>query len=346
MGIPIKHRISGSDIFDAIKTRRRADGPLKVFLFGAKEGVAAAAARTINAAAGLRCVGWICPGWGNVDELSQKAFIEKINSSNADLLMAALGAVKGQLWLQRNHRRLQVPIRSHLGATINFQSGTVRRAPHTIQKLGLEWLWRIKEEPYLWTRYLHDGGVLLHLVLTRVLPLAITERCLQRRCNRGGHSLSIEQTHSKHSVTIKLSGFAVACHADKVISSFREAVTSKKRIVIDFSETRAVDARFLGVLLMLRKQLQNRNAIPQFIGISRRLDRMFRLFGLGYLLSGRVQETAQGRNLDPATYRRPSPPIETFSPPISPADEEPNLSEEILPARPTWSERSRVRRAS
>ena len=150
MGIPIKNRIAGSDIFEALKVRTRPEGPLKVFLFGAKDSVVEAAAKTLNLTTGLSCVGWICPGWGSVDELSQKEFIDKINSSNADFLVATLGAIKGQLWLQRNHHRLRIPLRSHLGATIHFQAGTVKRAPYTFQKLGLEWLWRIKEEPYLW----------------------------------------------------------------------------------------------------------------------------------------------------------------------------------------------------
>ena len=128
-GIPIKHRIAGSDIFEALKARPHPKRPLKVFLFGAKESVAAAAARALNVTAGLSCVGWICPGWGTVDELSQEIFIDQINSSNADFLVATLGAVKGQLWLKRNHRRLRIPIRSHLGATVHFQAGTVKRAP-------------------------------------------------------------------------------------------------------------------------------------------------------------------------------------------------------------------------
>ena len=49
MGIPIKNRIAGSDIFEALKVRARPEGPLKVFLFGAKDSVAEAAARTLNA---------------------------------------------------------------------------------------------------------------------------------------------------------------------------------------------------------------------------------------------------------------------------------------------------------
>ena len=77
MGIPIKHRIAGSDIFEALKVRTHPDGPLKVFLFGDKENVAAAAAKTLNLTTGLSCVGWICPGWGSVDELSQRVLLTR-----------------------------------------------------------------------------------------------------------------------------------------------------------------------------------------------------------------------------------------------------------------------------
>ena len=308
-GIPIKHRIAGSDIFEALKARPHSDGPLKVFLFGNKENVAAAAARTINLTTGLSCVGWICPGWGTVDELSQEIFIDKINSSNADFLVATLGADKGQLWLKRNHRRLRIPMRTHLGATIHFQAGTVKRAPYTIQKLGLEWLWRIKEEPYLWRRYLHDGSMLLNLLLTRVLPLAIELRSQRRRCQRSGNNLVLEQTHGTDCITLSLSGSATACNVDEAIACFGNAVATKKQIVIDFSGTCAIDARFLGLLLMLRKQLRVQNAVPRFIGISRRLERTFRLNGLGYLL----EEATQGPEHGPTSYGHLSPAGENLS---------------------------------
>jgi N-acetylglucosaminyldiphosphoundecaprenol N-acetyl-beta-D-mannosaminyltransferase len=285
-GIPIKNRIAGSDIFEALKDLPRSEQPLRIFLFGAAERVAAAAARTLNnrSGAGISCVGWISPGFGTVDELSEDHFIDEINSSNADFLVAALGAKKGQLWLQRNYSRLRIPIRAHLGATINFQAGTVRRAPYAVQKLGLEWLWRVKEEPYLWRRYWHDGGVLLRLMLIRVLPLAVAARSLRRQCKYNGHDLVIERALNGDVLTLGFSGFAIASHVEKAISCFREAVTTKKQIVIDFSNTQAVDARFLGLLLMLRKELKEQGAELKFSRISRRLERVFRLNGLEYLL--------------------------------------------------------------
>src|ERR1043165_2927001 len=171
MGVPIKNRVAGSDVFDALIGDQGTARPLKVFLFGGAPGVAEAASRALNARpSGLHCVGLCYPGFRTVDEMSHNDIIEAVNSSGAELLVVSLGAAKGQSWLLRNHNRLNIPVRVHLGAVMNFQAGTVSRAPVFFRKLGLEWMWRIYEEPHLWRRYWTDGCVLLSVFLTRIVP--------------------------------------------------------------------------------------------------------------------------------------------------------------------------------
>jgi N-acetylglucosaminyldiphosphoundecaprenol N-acetyl-beta-D-mannosaminyltransferase len=284
-GIPIKHRVAGSDIFDTLRASRNSSKPLKVLLFGGPEGAAAAASQALNAEqGGLHCVGSFYPGFCPVNEMSRDDIINQINSSGADFLVASLGAEKGQMWLLRNHHRLHIPVRAHLGAALNFQAGKVRRAPPVVRELGLEWLWRIKEEPYLWRRYWNDGCVLLRLFLTRVLPLVMLKSWLQLKHGRKERELVITLVHCHDSVTVSLSGSATAQHVDKVVPVFRDVVATDKRIIVDFSNTRAIDARFLGLLLVLRKQLNSRCGSPILIGLSHRLRRIFRLNGLGFLL--------------------------------------------------------------
>jgi N-acetylglucosaminyldiphosphoundecaprenol N-acetyl-beta-D-mannosaminyltransferase len=285
IGIPIRTRIAGSDIFEALKAYPRS-APLKVVLFGASEGAAAAASKRLNSdSASLKCVGWVYPGFANVDELSQDQFIEKINASNADFLVAGLGAKKGQLWLRRNHDRLCIPIRSHLGAVINFQAGTIRRAPQAMQKCGLEWLWRIKEEPLLWKRYWNDGKVLLRLLLTHVLPLMVWTRWLDLKYRRRTQDLSVTKIVDDTSVAVHLSGCATARHLDKLILVLEEAISLNKKLTIDFSGILTIDARFLGLLLMLRKKLNGTGANPIFVGISSELQRTLHLHGAEFLIS-------------------------------------------------------------
>ena len=118
------------------------------------------------------------------------------------------------------------------------------------------------------------------------MPLAIYARWLRLRADRSGHDLVIVSVQNDDRVTVRLPGYATAAPVPEAIACFGQAVASQKRaVVVDLSQTRAVDARFFGLLLMLRKQLKSRGAALQFQGVSSRLQRLFRLNALEYLLS-------------------------------------------------------------
>jgi N-acetylglucosaminyldiphosphoundecaprenol N-acetyl-beta-D-mannosaminyltransferase len=287
LGLPIKERVAGSDLLDRLRAHGIGTRRLTVFLFGGAKGVATAAARRLNAQrGGLHCVGTMDPGFCEVSEMSHDHIINAVNSSGADFLVLSLGAKKGQLWLQRNHSRLTIPIRAHLGAALNFQAGIIKRAPAKVRAWGLEWLWRIKEERYLWKRYRDDGFMLLRLLLIRVLPLAVITRWQQFRGKYQPQDLLIEKKHDGQSITISLCGVASESHIPKAATCFQEALTSKQNITIDLSNTRLIDARFLGLLLMLRKELRSRGAKLIFTGVSHAIERIFRFNELGFLLPG------------------------------------------------------------
>jgi len=285
LGLPIKQRVAGSDMIEALKQNYDRVPRLKLFFFGGAEGIVDAAAKALNQnPGGLSCVGFINPGFGTIEEMSQDHIIRRINASDADFLIAALSAAKGQLWLRHNHHRLQIPVRAHLGAVLNFEAGKLRRAPATIRKLGLEWLFRIKEEPYLWRRYWDDGRKLLGLFLTHILPLVVRTRWDQL-WGRKAQGLRIECARDHESVTLHLFGAATALNANGAIRIFRDALAAKKTIQINLSSTCAVDARFLGLILMLRKQAKKQGTELNFIGVSKRLKTMFRLNGAEFLLA-------------------------------------------------------------
>ena len=173
---------------------------------------------------GLYCVGSLQPGFGSVDEMSSNDIIDRINSTDADFLIASLGAQKGQSWLCRNHDRLRVPVRAHLGATMNFQAGVIKRCPNMMQRLGLEWLWRIKEEPNLWTRYLNDGSLFIFLLLTRVLPLVVASWLLRRKYRNEHQHVTVRQVQTNGSITFTLFGSATTNTLNNIITAFACAV--------------------------------------------------------------------------------------------------------------------------
>jgi N-acetylglucosaminyldiphosphoundecaprenol N-acetyl-beta-D-mannosaminyltransferase len=284
LGIPIKERIPGSDVFEALMSQAISSRRLKVFLFGDADDVAKRACQKINTFGHMTCVGALNPGFCPVEEMSTDAIIDEINSSGADLLVIALGAIKGQAWLKQNNHRLRIPVRVHLGSVIKYQAGTVRRAPVYLRKWGLEWLWRIKEEPHLLKRYWSDGIVLLGFVLSHVMPLyslMLWGRLLRRDREQ---DLLIMNDEGTNSVTLNLKGAAIAGHVKKATRSFRDALDSGKSVIINFANTSHIDARFIGLLIILDKQLMRRQRLLTFADVSPRLERIFRLNGLEFLL--------------------------------------------------------------
>jgi N-acetylglucosaminyldiphosphoundecaprenol N-acetyl-beta-D-mannosaminyltransferase len=258
---------------------------LKVFFFGAPEGVADAACQNINATAkNMTCVGAYYPGYATVDELSTNAVIDRINSSGADLLVACLGSQKGQTWLQRNHDRLQIPIRIHLGAAVKYEAGVIKRAPVSLQRRGFEWLWRIKEEPNLFGRYLKDGLVLLQVLFSRIVPLYLFDRLDRQRFRRKMQNLLVARSEDDATITLHLAGAAIARHVNDALPHFQEALLAEKPIIINFADIKLIDARFIGLLLMLRKQLNKRQLPLRFGEVPLRIKTIFQLSGFGFLL--------------------------------------------------------------
>ena len=119
--------------------------------------------------------------------------------------MVSLGAEKGQSWIVRNLGRISPPIVSHLGASINFLAGTVQRAPGALQKIGLEWLWRIYQEPHLFARYAKDAAALAGLMLTAIFPLRVWLSIGKWRYGTANFGITRTDDGSGH-VRLKLQG--------------------------------------------------------------------------------------------------------------------------------------------
>jgi N-acetylglucosaminyldiphosphoundecaprenol N-acetyl-beta-D-mannosaminyltransferase len=279
LGIPVRQRIAGADFLQAFREGDRHDRPLKVYVFGGAEGVAAAAAKAINTRSdNVRCVGWHYPGFGSAAELSAPEKLNAINASGADVLLASLGAEKGQSWLLHNHDRLHVPVRAHIGAALNFEAGVFKRAPLSFQKYGLEWLWRIKEEPYLWRRYWKDGWALAQLFLARVVPMMIGRWRLRLTAKSRPLQVNVTQVEGPGQVVIlRIQGPATNDNAPALIDAFRRALSRKSPVLVDMSRTTHLDARFLGLLLVARKTAAERGRDLTIGGLSPHLARLFSL---------------------------------------------------------------------
>lgn len=155
LGTPLPAKVSGSDLFEPLMARAAAVG-LGVYLLGGTPEVSAAAETQLTSA-GVRITGRSSPLIQATGGPEEAALAAQIRESGARLAVIALGSPKQELFIHRNRQQLGPVVALGLGAAMDFATGAVRRAPRLLQVAGLEWLFRLAQEPRrLARRYLVD----------------------------------------------------------------------------------------------------------------------------------------------------------------------------------------------
>jgi exopolysaccharide biosynthesis WecB/TagA/CpsF family protein len=171
-GRAVTHRLTGSDIVPAFCARQAADEGTRIFLLGAKPGVAQMAREALNRKAGRELVvGAHGPSMNFVNDPDEiDRVLEMIERSGANVLLVGLGAPKQEIWISSiRHRLPQVRVMMGVGATIDYEAGAVKRAPVPLRRLGLEWAYRVASEPrrYL-MRYVRSSKFLWWMLMDRL----------------------------------------------------------------------------------------------------------------------------------------------------------------------------------
>jgi N-acetylglucosaminyldiphosphoundecaprenol N-acetyl-beta-D-mannosaminyltransferase len=156
LGAPLPAKVSGSDLVWPLMEQAAARS-WRVYLLGGAPGVADEAAEVLRRKLGVVIVGVdsshvsLEPPVDGVDPVA-----DRVKAARPDLLLVALGAPKQEIWIHRNRERIGPAVALGIGATLDFVTGRVRRAPRWMSEAGLEWLFRLAQEPrrmavrYLW----------------------------------------------------------------------------------------------------------------------------------------------------------------------------------------------------
>jgi N-acetylglucosaminyldiphosphoundecaprenol N-acetyl-beta-D-mannosaminyltransferase len=148
---PTPERITGVDTVQAL-AKLCMEHNYRLYLLGAGTGVAEEAAQRLQERMpDLQIAGTYA---GSPDVNEEGELIERVRASRADILCVAYGAPAQDLWIGRNLGRLPVGIAMGVGGAFDFIAGRQRRAPRVMQKVGLEWLYRLYREPWRWRRML------------------------------------------------------------------------------------------------------------------------------------------------------------------------------------------------
>ena len=162
LGTPLLANVNGTDMFPRLCQRIAGTG-LSIYLFGARPGVAAAAAAAMKALHPELRVAGARDGYFKPEETA--AVIDGINGSGASILLVAMGAPRQERWLAEHAAALAPPVRMGVGGLFDFYSGRIPRAPVWMREIGLEWVYRLLQEPgRMWRRYIIGNPLFLFRV--------------------------------------------------------------------------------------------------------------------------------------------------------------------------------------
>jgi N-acetylglucosaminyldiphosphoundecaprenol N-acetyl-beta-D-mannosaminyltransferase len=167
-GSRLRERVAGSDLFWELARLSHEKGIALFFLGGAPGSAEKSRQRVLERYPNARIVGLHCPPFENFDSAEVQEEIQRqIHAANPDILLVGFGAPKQEKWILANRDALNVPVSIGVGGTFEMAGGVVKRAPKWMGRMGMEWAYRLLQDPArLWRRYFcHDLPFLIRLAL-------------------------------------------------------------------------------------------------------------------------------------------------------------------------------------
>ncbi|GAA0791688.1 MULTISPECIES: WecB/TagA/CpsF family glycosyltransferase [Pseudomonadati] len=149
--IALKDNVNGTDMFPLL-CQQAAEQGVGIFMLGAKPGIANKAAAKMQQRFPLLRICGIHDGYFSAQQTDD--VINKINASGAKILLLAMGAPTQELWIAEHSSKLSVGAAIGVGGLFDFYADAVSRAPVAVRQMGMEWIWRLMQEPKrMWRRY-------------------------------------------------------------------------------------------------------------------------------------------------------------------------------------------------
>lgn len=238
-GPVLKERVTGSDLVPMLAEMAAGKGH-SLYLLGGAPGVGEKAADSLRKRfPGVRIAGQYSPPLADVISMDHSSILGQLKAANPDILLIAFGAPKQEKFANLHVREWSIPVSIGVGGTLDFLAGTQIRAPRIVQKLALEWLWRMMTAPRrLARRYWAD---LLFLMSTcwRLLTLRLAP---DRQAAAGDHGMCDGKEVCWAPYTAEPEGVA---------SLF--AMAASRSIALDLRGISWLSSTELGTLLQLAK---------------------------------------------------------------------------------------------
>jgi N-acetylglucosaminyldiphosphoundecaprenol N-acetyl-beta-D-mannosaminyltransferase len=307
LGNKLKERVAGADLIPAL-CKTAAERNARIFLLGGTDEVTREAANKLQADnPGLNICGIATPhvkieGEEIDDEINDIRLVKQINEARPDILFIGFGNPKQLVWFNRNRDRLQVPVSIGIGGAFDFLAGKVKRAPVWMQKNGLEWVYRLSQDPKrLWKRYFND----LFKFSFMALPVVVGK--YREKLFGSGKKINQPESHMQSGIGLDTSSFIESfnyngrLHVQIIlpetansewlnnnIDLLNHHINSENPVILDFAKVDFIDTRVISYLANEFNKAEN----DDLYGIKMNNESV-----IGKLKAERVYELFSGRLL-------------------------------------------------
>ena len=247
---PLRERVAGSDLIPKLAARSAQEG-WRIFLLGGDPPSLAAAGKNLQQKyPGLILAGSYSPPHAPLHQLDNAEITARIKTAAPDILLVAFGCPKQEKWIYQHYRDLGVPCCIGVGATIVFLAGKVHRAPAWIARLGLEWVFRLLQEPgRLAGRYYKD-------ILFLFSQLWREKKVVMRTAIASTAGSALHAIHERDVEILHWSGPLIVGTIDRLTSP-----SYNSPFIIDISGVTLLDSRGLGHLLRVLRNAWKKGRI-------------------------------------------------------------------------------------
>jgi N-acetylglucosaminyldiphosphoundecaprenol N-acetyl-beta-D-mannosaminyltransferase len=288
LGSPLKGRVTGADLVPRLAEDAAQRGKSLYFL-GGREVVAKRAASLLQEQhpnlliAGIDSPFVYIEGEDLADaEEVDREIIERVNDARPDILLIAFGNPKQEVWFNRNRNRLRVPVSIGIGGTFEFIAGSVRRAPLWMQRTGLEWIFRITQDPgrlwkrclvgffkfglMVWPAILYYRYKRLWYQLFRIKDAQLPEATGQGVVPAAGY-LNV----------VALPGRLDMLALGNISEEVDQAFSRSANVILDFGQVSFIDSTGLGFLIRTIRRAERGGCELFLVGITSKTRRFFEL---------------------------------------------------------------------
>lgn len=317
LGLPMEERVAGSDIVPML-AERAAEKGYSLYLLGAAPGIAQQAADILQEKyPNLIIAGVNSPPYSSVLEMNAQV-VQDIRQANPDILLVAFGNPKQEKWIGMYRHQVNVPVMIGVGATLDFIAGYRARAPMWMQKSGLEWLFRLAQEPRrLWRRYVLD--------LFSFGYFFVRQWWVMRSGNRPEMILpkSNFMIVDKETAVIELQGQMTIQNHEDFYRTGQEALAEVSSVVVNMENVTFMDSTAVGSLVALTRDARSKQGELLLANVPDNLRRTLDVLKLAsfFVLAPSVEaafatlhESHHPAMAAPALTRQPTPAEEESAP--------------------------------